>query len=239
MRFACLLLPLTALTMVASETREQVIAERAESHAKNPERYQPVPDDPALPRVLLIGDSITHGYSPAVRTALKGMANVHLIPDNGGPTDRGLLMLDEWLGLRRWDLIHFNFGLHDIKLRDDAQIRNTPETYRRNLHALARRLHATGARLVFATSTPVPGTLKKSGPRRRTADMIAYNAIAREVMEEEAIPLNDLYALALPRVEELQLPSDVHFSDNGYRALGTAVAESIRAQLAAQPARSP
>jgi len=75
-----------------------------------------VPDDPVLPRVLLIGDSIAHGYTEATRRLLQGRANVHLmIPVTGGyDTERGLRSLDASLGKGKWDVIHFNWGLHDL-----------------------------------------------------------------------------------------------------------------------------
>ena len=73
---------------------------------------------PGLPRVLLIGDSISIGYTLPTRELLDGKANVHRIPTNGGPTTRGLEQLDRWLGDSRWDVIHFNFGLHDLKRAD-------------------------------------------------------------------------------------------------------------------------
>ncbi len=61
--------------------------------------------------VLMIGDSISIGYTPVVRELLVDLADVHRIPDNGGATTLGLALLDEWLGDRRWDAVHFNFGL--------------------------------------------------------------------------------------------------------------------------------
>ena len=72
-----------------------------------------VPDDPSLPRVLLIGDSVSRGYTLAARKALAGKANVHRAPENCGPTANGLKKLDIWLGDGKWDVIHFNFGIHD------------------------------------------------------------------------------------------------------------------------------
>jgi hypothetical protein len=66
-----------------------------------------------LPRVLLIGDSISMGYTLDVRELLKGKANVHRIPTNGGPTTNGLKNIKAWLGDSKWDVIHFNWGLHD------------------------------------------------------------------------------------------------------------------------------
>ena len=77
--------------------------------------YLPTEDQPHLPRVLLIGDSISIGYTVTVRELLGGTANVHRIPENGRDTEHGLKQLDTWLGDQPWELIHFNFGLHDIK----------------------------------------------------------------------------------------------------------------------------
>lgn len=42
----------------------------------------PVADDPDLPRVLLIGDSISIGYTKPTRQLLAGKANVHRVPSN-------------------------------------------------------------------------------------------------------------------------------------------------------------
>ena len=80
----------------------------------------PITDDPQLPRILLIGDSISMGYTPLVREAFAGKANVHHPPENCEDTGRGLAHLDDWLGEKKWDVIHFNFGLHDLKYVDDA-----------------------------------------------------------------------------------------------------------------------
>src|ERR1035438_8095801 len=55
---------------------------------------QPVIDDPQLPRILLIGDSISMGYTPLVREAFAGKANVHHPPENCEDTGRGLAHLD-------------------------------------------------------------------------------------------------------------------------------------------------
>ena len=102
-----------------------------------------------LPRVLLIGDSISIGYTPPVRELLKGKANVHRIPTNGGPTTNALRNLKVWLGTGKWDVIHFNFGIHD---------RATPlADYTQRLEQLVERMKKTGAKLVWASTMPIPG----------------------------------------------------------------------------------
>src|SRR5512144_2294125 len=106
-----------------------------------------VEDKPGLPRVLLIGDSISIGYTPPVRELLQGKANVHRIPANGGPTSNGLAHIDEWLGEGKWDLIHFNWGLHDLKIMEEGKRQVPIEDYERNLRQLVARLNRTKARL--------------------------------------------------------------------------------------------
>jgi hypothetical protein len=105
-----------------------------------------VSDDPALPRILIIGDSISRGYTVPVQDALKGKANVHRAPANCGPALRALPKLPTWLGESKWDIILFNFGIHDRA--------NPPADYAASLEAIIAHLQKTGAKLVWATSTP-------------------------------------------------------------------------------------
>src|SRR6478735_5959243 len=82
--------------------------------------FVPVEDVPGLPRVLLVGDSISMGYTLKVRELLHGRANVHRPAANCGDTGRGLDQLNTWLGAGHWDVIPFNFGLHDLKYLDQT-----------------------------------------------------------------------------------------------------------------------
>jgi acyl-CoA thioesterase-1 len=187
-----------------------------------------VTDDPKLPRVLLIGDSISIGYTVPTRKLLEGKANVHRIPENGGPTTNGLAKLKKWLGDSRWDVIHFNWGLHDLKLDTGKHLVPAGE-YEKNLRELVQTLKATKARLIWATTTPVPkGDVK---PVRRDDDVVAYNVIAKKVMDEQGISINDLYAFARPRLSSLQQPVNVHFTAAGSAALAERVAQAIAAEL--------
>ena len=191
-----------------------------------PDPMAEVPDEPGLPRVLLIGDSISIGYTLPVRELLRGKANLHRIPENGATTATGVAKLDGWLGSGKWDVIHFNFGLHDVKIMEDGKRQVEPAAYEANLRQIVARLKRTGARLVFATTTPVPDATQN--PPRRSADVPAYNSLARRVMESEGVDIDDLYGLALSRVTEIQRPANVHFTDPGYEVLARQVAEAVR-----------
>lgn len=189
----------------------------------------PVVDNPELPRVLLIGDSISMGYTLPVRKRLGEVANVHRIPANGGPTTRGLSSIDKWLGDGDWDVIHFNWGIHDLRHMEDGKRQVEPEEYEANLRALVEKLQATGATLIWASTTPIPDP--PLNPDRTFGDEEEYNAIASRIMQEHDIPINDLHAWISPRFEELQRPRDLHYLEEGSEFLAEKVATEIRKLL--------
>jgi acyl-CoA thioesterase-1 len=202
----------------------------ADSDSKKNDAMAPVKDDPKLPRVLLIGDSISIGYTLPVREKLHGKANVHRIPQNGGATEVGLDKMTAWLGKGKWDVIHFNFGLHDAKYNSETTQRASREQYIANLKTLIAQMTATGAKLIFATTTPVPmgGVLS---PTRKFDSVEERNKLAVQLMQSSDVAVDDLYATAKPIMEKHGRPNDVHFASEGYEVLATAVAASIEAAL--------
>ncbi len=111
-------------------------------------------DDPSLGRYLFIGDSISGNYDKALRTALKGMLNLYHPPTNCGPVGKGVTNIVQWLGAYDqpglgWDVISFNFGHWDSK--------NTKEQYQSDLEKVIAELKKTKAKLIFVTTTPIPG----------------------------------------------------------------------------------
>jgi GDSL-like lipase/acylhydrolase family protein len=189
----------------------------------------PIEDDPSLPRVLLIGDSISIGYSLPVRKLLAEKANVHRVPGNAGPSSNGVFLIDSWLGNKRWDVIHFNFGLHDLKRMTDGEPQVPVDSYERYLRLIVDRLKKTDAKLIYATTTPVPeGDVS---PPRKSSDVVVYNDIALRVMRENHVIVNDLCSFALRSLKDIQQPVNVHFTENGSNLLGQRVAAAIEAYL--------
>ncbi|HEY5315887.1 MAG TPA: SGNH/GDSL hydrolase family protein [Pirellulales bacterium] len=225
---------LMGLTTIAGA--RQPGAKPARPRAVNP-ALLPIEDNPKLPRVLLIGDSISIGYTLPVRKLLAGRANVHRIPANGADTRTGVAKIDSWLGSDKqgndkWDVIHFNWGLHDIK-HSEAGNQVPLGQYRQNLEQLVERLERTGARLIWASTTPVPNA--KLSPERRSADVLAYNAAAKKIMQDHHIAVDDLYIFALPQLTGIQIPANVHFTPEGSQALAERVAASLDAALTLGP----
>lgn len=196
------------------------------SSAQNPPGvFRQIEDVSGLPRVLLIGDSISMGYTDPVRALLAGRFNVHRIPENAATTANGAAKIDQWLGTGKWDVIHFNFGLHDLRIMEGGAHQVAMADYEANLRKLVARLKQTGARLIWASTTPIPDA--GLNPPRRSADVRAYNEAAARVMREHAVGIDDLYAFALPQLEKIQRPNNVHFTPEGSGVLARQVAASI------------
>jgi acyl-CoA thioesterase-1 len=197
-------------------------------------------DEPGVPRVLLIGDSISIGYTIPVRKQLQGKANVFRPPTNCEYTGYGLKNLKSWLGTGHWDVIHFNWGIWDTHMldakgalvRDESKeagpmhIRYLPEEYGKNLSELLDILQSTGAKLIWASATPI---MSRSGARFE--DIPIRNAVAAKIMEARKIPINDLYSYTLPYVKEWQKPDQVHFNMVGNDRLADRVCENILREL--------
>lgn len=192
------------------------------------------------PRVLILGDSISIGYTPFVVEAMKDEALVTRPKANCGGTTLGVTKIDEWLAIDGgpWDVIHFNWGLHDLK-RVDANGKNSDDpamgrqaeldVYEKQLTELVKKITATGAKCIFATTTPYPEGVS---PLREPVDADRYNAVALKIMKEHGVSIDDLYSFCLPRLAEIQKPKNVHFSPEGSKELAGEVVKSIRAVLA-------
>ncbi|MFK8115349.1 MAG: SGNH/GDSL hydrolase family protein [Rubripirellula sp.] len=225
----CALLLIALLGAPLGIAQEATTPAPAKKAARKSPALEPIKDVAGLPRVLLIGDSISMGYTLPTRVMLKGKANVHRIPANGGPTTRGLGSIDKWLGNGNWDVIHFNWGIHDLRHMPSGQRQVEPGPYVKNLNTLIAKLKDTGATLIWASTTPIPkGKLK---PVRTFGDETEYNKLAAGVMKEHGIQINDLHGHMMPRFDELHRPSDLHYEPEGSQFLAVKVAETIATVL--------
>ena len=209
---------------------------------------KPQTTETALPNVLILGDSISIGYTSHVKKMLQEKANVFRPtnpqgrPENCAGTINGVSHIDRWLaaGEKKWAVIHFNFGLHDLKRVDPKTRKNSndpkdprqsePADYKKQLSEIVEKLLKTRARLIFATTTPVPAGGVK--PHRDVEDPDRYNGIAIKIMKAKGIAVNDLYASANSRLEKIIRPVNVHFTKEGSAFLGKKVAEAIEKSLA-------
>lgn len=234
---------LAATSMVCAEAGR----DRGELYtgAEFRDAFEDPADNSGLPNVLLIGDSISIGYTIEVRRVLAGKADVFRIATNGRDTGFGVAHLEEWLSRsgKRWDVIHFNWGLWDICYRNpEAKVHgnrdkvhgticSSPAQYAENLSRAIEILKATGARLVWCSTTPVP----EGEAGRFKGDEVKYNVVAAQIMKLNGIDVNDLHAYCLAAVADgdglFDGTGNVHFTPQGYVLLGRTVAEAIRRRL--------
>ena len=230
-----------AQSPAGSEISQPAKAKAARPAKQLPAAYQPPEKiDPSLPNVLLLGDSISIGYMLDVRKALEAEANVFRPATNCGPTTNGIKGIEQWLGDRKWSVIHFNFGLHDLKymgpegenLADPKATTSHQQVplaqYVDNMRTLAERLKQTGAKVIWCQTTPVP----EGAGGRVVGDAAKYNEAAAKVMIElGGIATDDLYDFSLANVTSEQRPANVHYTPEGSKMLAGHVVESIRKAL--------
>ena len=188
-----------------------------------------------LPKVLIMGDSISIGYTPHVVENLKGVAEVLRHKGNAGPTIRGVAKIEEWLGEERWDLIHFNWGLWDMYGWEYHQEDRSPKAYGKRLEFLVARLKKTGAQLIWATTTPACPAHEATMKRRFKQEVLIpkdlerkYLEVALGVMKKNGVQINDLHAFMKPQWAKYAIAdNNVHFKPEGKKALGKKVSDSI------------
>ena len=236
--FKYFLILLLFSTSIFADNKKMESKEELFLHLKN--AFKNPTDNPKLPRVLLIGDSISIGYTIPVRKLLDGKVNVHRIPTNGRYASYGVENLKKWLGDKKWDVIHFNWGLWDLCYRHPesknqgkrdkvkGKITASPDEYQKHMEALVAELKKTGAKLIWCETTPVP----ENEAGRKVGDSLKYNAIANEIMKKNGIQINHLHAHALKKLPGIaSAPGNVHYTGAGSAYLAEKVAEEIQKAL--------
>ncbi len=213
---------------------QHILAIKQYFHVDNEAQKRTVFNNPTdninKPNILIIGDSISIGYTPYVRKLIGDKADIFIIPENGRHTGYGIRKLTEWLSIENnWDVIQFNWGLWDLKYLEPTNTkkkgvqRYTVNEYKKNLEYLIEELKKTKAKLIWCNTTPIPD----SSLARVKGDEIKYNAAALEVMNKNNITTNDLHSFATQNIKKIQIPKNVHFINSGYKYLSKKVATEL------------
>lgn len=196
------------------------------------------------PKILIIGDSISIGYTLFVQEYFSDQAIVKHNPGNAQHTGTGLQKIEEWIGVEDWDLIQINWGLWDLCYRhpDSKEYGNRDkvngtltyslEEYRANLDSLVTKIQKiSDAKLIFVTTTYVP----ENEAGRFEKDAKKYNKVANSVMKKHGVTINDLYKPSIAIHREFgQGDADVHYTPEGYKQLGNIVYEFLKDELEVQ-----
>jgi lysophospholipase L1-like esterase len=194
-----------------------------------------------MKKIILIGDSIRMGYEPTVREQLAGVADVWAPEPNCQHTANLLLYFNEWVALKKPDILHMAAGGWDVR----NVLRGVPgnviplEAYRANvarLLGLAKQF--VKEKIIWATITPM--NIKQNfdshaptgHPGRTEGDVELYNAAAVEECRTAGVEVNDLYAFVQAnRPEVIRSKDGVHYTPEGSALMGRHVANLIRKHL--------
>lgn len=182
---------------------------------------RPATPQPNLPNVLLVGDSITRNYYPAVAKDLVGAANVYLFAtscSSGDPRLPG--QLHDYFSMMgvKFAVLHFNNGMHGWGYTEQQYAAGLPGMI------AALRAGAPGATLLWATTTPVlhdSTTGESTNPR-----IDARNQLAAVLMTKDGIATDDQHALMQQHQDTHN--GDVHFTEAGSAIQAAQVAQTIR-----------
>jgi lysophospholipase L1-like esterase len=182
--------------------------------------------------VVLIGDSIRINSEPFIRANLPSSVEVLSPPENCESSHKVSAYIREWVPATNVDLIHLNFGLHDIRYDPGKNQRvSSPEEYRANLRAVFSYLSTTGAHIIWATSTPIDELMHNGikPSRRYQSDLIEYNRISVSMAQDFGFSINDLHHKMSPfNLNALLLSDGLHFNTAGNELIGTIIADSIK-----------
>lgn len=190
---------------------------------------------------LVIGDSISIGYTPWVTEMLGDKYQVQHAPwdvIDGGALDSkyGLQCLDMFLQTSTlepttYDVIIFNFGMHDINYSGNFPEEYVqPDEYTENLRSITSILLSTGAKVGYVLTTPVPYNVTLNDRAKH------YNSLADAVMKTfSTVVTADLYSWVTDVCGEPPYQSCViaqkqpspHYTQPGYKYLSLRVTDLV------------
>lgn len=198
-------------------------------------------------KVLILGDSITRHYFPYTKDALVEHEIEAVIPEKWVSCQwKQMRAIGQLLQGKRCyggrqvkaETVHFNFGLHSIKLPDKGHNPDHQraeevefEKYEKELIEEIEKLRSLGiGTILFSNTTPNP----KNAGMRNDLDVVRLNEIAERVMKEHDIPHNDLYGFVKSQEDYPRLymhpraENNCHFNELGRELLGKNVAKFIK-----------
>ena len=170
-----------------------------------------------LPRVLLVGDSIVNGYQGEARRLLeaKGVNVTYWISSYCVTSPHYLTFLGIYLDEAKYDVIHFNNGLHSL----DTPTADWEKRFEAALRLIREKQPA--AKIVWCTSTPLKDAAKTAKARELNA------AGAKVVARLGGIETNDLFAALDPLDRNANWSDMYHHKPHVRKMEGGLVAKAV------------
>lgn len=180
-------------------------------------------NDTSLPRVALIGDSITEGYYVFVKDLLKNTATVdYLATSYSIESNMYSLTVRDFINDSEYDVVHYNYGLHGFPVSEKSFGRLCKDLI---------RFAASKAKIIIATTTTVLDENMISQNACWKAKIEKRNTILVSVAKEFNTGINDLNSVCQRLDIADRTPDGVHFTKTGYSALAESVVKAVRTQL--------
>lgn len=202
-------------------------------------------EDVRLPRILIIGDSISGHYLYGVRERMRGKANVigeSSMRDNAWPKMGPRFYRSDWASkgddLKNFlaergpfHIVHFNNGIHNFSRANPGD----EKPYAEQLRKVVATIRDSGAVCLFANSTgTVADNTIPSSPRYLT-NCLAFNAAAEAVMREMNVPVTDIHGLIQPRIKELISADLIHTNKQADEMMADLITNRLKETLATIP----
>lgn len=196
-------------------------------------------------QILFLGDSITRHYYEYVKNKLEVYdINANIPYKWTSQHNKQMRFINRNLQNRKHtgprlkvDIVHFNFGLHNIKLPHKGHNPNfkraLPEwfdNYENQLITQINRLRELGiCNILFSNTTPNP----KNAGMRNNEDVKILNEVASKVMDDKNIPYNDLYSHVrsvkdYPKLyKHPRRENNCHFNADGNKHLSNKIVDFV------------
>lgn len=177
-----------------------------------------------LPRVALIGDSITEQVFPIVKRELKGIANVdYLATSYSIISSVYQVSVEEFIKDSDYSVICYNYGLHAF----NVSIGDYENAYRFMIIKMIEN-----SKVILSLTTRVFETEYMNKPSDVWDGVIKErNSCVEKLAKEFKVHVNDLYKTSAELGASGKTTDGVHFNDEGIEVLGKNKAQSIKMLL--------
>lgn len=197
--------------------------------------------DPTLPRILVVGDSISGGYRTFVTEHFKGKANVDYWVGSGWFD--WTAKEDDFPVLRGWNGVLAN-GPYDVVSWNSMTLHmwtpNKPERcdigrYPDQMTRVVEHLQRVAPKTKFVWVHCTPYTKTEEGKpavidHEKSKRLVLFNEATDPIMRKFGIPIVDLYTLC-ERHPELALKDGLHWSGEASRLMAAEIVAEIEKHL--------
>ena len=182
-----------------------------------------------MKKLLLIGDSVRMNYQPGVVKQLNNIVSVSAPQDSARFAKYTLWYIREWLGTYGTpDIIHWNNGMWDVyRFEGETTPFSKLEEYIESISKIYEIMKQSGAKIIFATTTPVA----ENNINAKNDEIDLYNKAALSVLSGKDIVINDLNALLRGNTDKYICDDLMHLSQEGISLCGSAIGDIVKKLL--------